>query len=296
MNVDGLSNRGRRDGPRSRSTTAVRVAAALLVLLMFSSYALRSWSPRVASLGADGRHHRLYHRRRLHRRLRLVSGIVDALNTARGGTPSERAGKALRRHLDRARKCRSAIETQFPGAVVRTPVKTMSTSCACRCSRPKKDWRTSPIMPKFRAGCGRCLTRSSGRSRAPCTALAAALRGDVDEESRDAVARRARVLRGHIIQALTQTTKTGEAPFSAGGACSRSSRCSDVARSSPNPSRRQGSWPPLHPTSSVPRNHRVTTPLLRLTEPALVVEGHPVTSARSPAGTPQTCPRLLRRG
>ena len=57
-------------------------------------------------------------------------------------------------------------------------------------------------MPKFRAGCGRCLTRSSGRSRAPCTALAAALRGDVDEESRDAVARRARALR----------------PFSAGGA------------------------------------------------------------------------------
>ena len=46
--------------------TAVWVAAALLVLLMFSSYALRSWSPRVASLGADGRHHRLYHRRRLH--------------------------------------------------------------------------------------------------------------------------------------------------------------------------------------------------------------------------------------
>ena len=54
MNVDGLSNRGRRDGPPSRSTTAVRVAAALLVLLMFSSYALRSWSPRVASLALMG--------------------------------------------------------------------------------------------------------------------------------------------------------------------------------------------------------------------------------------------------
>ena len=44
-------------------------------------------------------------------------------------------------------------------------------------------------------------------------ALGAALRDDVDEESRDAVARRARVFRGHINQALTQTTKTGEAPF-----------------------------------------------------------------------------------
>jgi hypothetical protein len=34
--------------------TAVWVAAALLVLLMFSSYALRSWSPRVASLALMG--------------------------------------------------------------------------------------------------------------------------------------------------------------------------------------------------------------------------------------------------
>ena len=44
-------------------------------------------------------------------------------------------------------------------------------------------------------------------------ALAAALRDDVDEESRDAVARKARILRGHIHGALTQTTKTGTAPF-----------------------------------------------------------------------------------
>ena len=34
--------------------TAVWVAAALLVLLMFSSYALRSWSPRAASLALMG--------------------------------------------------------------------------------------------------------------------------------------------------------------------------------------------------------------------------------------------------
>lgn len=39
-------------------------------------------------------------------------------------------------------------------------------------------------------------------------ALAAALRDDVDEESRDTVARTAQVLRGHIHDALTQTTKT----------------------------------------------------------------------------------------
>jgi multisubunit Na+/H+ antiporter MnhB subunit len=33
---------------------AVWAAVALLVLLMFSSYALRSWSPRVASLALMG--------------------------------------------------------------------------------------------------------------------------------------------------------------------------------------------------------------------------------------------------
>jgi hypothetical protein len=43
-------------------------------------------------------------------------------------------------------------------------------------------------------------------------ALAAALRDDVDEESRDAVARKARVLRGYIHEALTQATKTGRHP------------------------------------------------------------------------------------
>jgi hypothetical protein len=42
----------RRDGRLNQ--TAVWVAAALLVLLMFSSYALRSWSPRVASLALMG--------------------------------------------------------------------------------------------------------------------------------------------------------------------------------------------------------------------------------------------------
>ena len=48
-----------------------------------------------------------------------VSGIADALNTTRDGTSSDGAGRAMRRHLDRARWCRSAIERQFPGAIVR---------------------------------------------------------------------------------------------------------------------------------------------------------------------------------
>ena len=197
--------------------TAVWVAAALLVLLIFSSYALRSLNLSVQAFSR--------------RAADTVSGIVDALNTARDGTPSERAGKALRRHPPG-----EEVSQRHRNSVPRRR--------RARESLPEEIvWSISSTLP----------------------ALAAALRDDVDEESRDAVARRARVLRSHINQALTQSTKTGEAPLPP-GCCSRRSRCSEVARSSPNPSRRQGSWPPLHPRSSAPRNQRVTAPLLRPTQ------------------------------
>jgi hypothetical protein len=142
---------------------AVWAAVALLVLLMFSSYALRSWSPRVASLALMGaitvyitgagyitigrigwfvlalvvgfgwlalwetlilpdnplRSLNLSVQAFSRRAADTVSGIVDSLNTARDGTPSDHARKALHKSLERARKCRSAIERQFPGAVVR---------------------------------------------------------------------------------------------------------------------------------------------------------------------------------
>ena len=130
---------------------------------MFSSYALRSWSPRVASLALMGaitvyvtgagyitvgrigwfvlalvvgfgwlaiwetvilpdnpvrslnQSVQAFSRRAAD----TVAGVVDVLNTARDSTPSEHACKALRRHLELVRSCRSAIERQFPGAVVR---------------------------------------------------------------------------------------------------------------------------------------------------------------------------------
>jgi len=120
---------------------AVWAAAGLLVLLMFSSYALRSWSPRVASLALMGaitvyvtgagyiaigrigwfvlalivgfrwlavwesvilpddpvrslkRSVRAFSRRAAD----TVATVVDALNTARDGTPPDRARKALKR-------------------------------------------------------------------------------------------------------------------------------------------------------------------------------------------------------
>jgi hypothetical protein len=235
----------------------VWAAAALLVLLMFSSYALRSWSPRVASLAlmgaitvyVPGAGYITVGRigwfvlalvvgfgwlaiwetvilpdnavRSLHQSVQAfsrraadtVAGVVDALNTARDSTPSEHAGKALRRHLELVRSCRSAIERQFPGAVVRgfsqhdvdqlrvalySAQKALE-EMAEQAGNP--DWMRS--LPDQIAW---SITNT-------LHALATALRDDRDEESRDTVARTAQVLRGHVHDALTQATKTGEAPF-----------------------------------------------------------------------------------
>ena len=194
--------------------TAVWVAAALLVLLMFSSYALRSWSPRVASLALMGaitvyitgagyitigrigwfvlalvvgfgwfalwetlilpdnplRSLNLSVQAFSRRAADTVSGIVDALNTARDGTPSERAGKALRRQPRPGEEVSQRHRNAVPR---RRRARLQSKRCrpAARGAAlgPKRTGRTWPIRPKFRTGCGRCLTRSSGRSAAPCT-------------------------------------------------------------------------------------------------------------------------------
>ena len=236
---------------------AVWVAAALLVLLMFSSYALRSWSPRVASLALMGaitvyitgagyitigrigwfvlavvvgfgwlalwetlilpdnplRSLNLSVQAFSHRAADTVSGIVDSLNTARDGTPSDHARKAVHKSLDRARKCRSAIETQFPAAVVRGfSQHDVDQLCVALHSAQKglEDMADQAEVPDWMRSLPDEIVWSISST---LHALAAALRDDVDEESRDAVARRARVLRGHINPALTQTTKTGGAPF-----------------------------------------------------------------------------------
>ena len=236
---------------------AVWVAAALLVLLMFSSYALRSWSPRVASLALMGaitvyitgagyitigrigwfvlalvvgfgwlalwetlilpdnplRSLNLSVQAFSHRAADTVSGIVDALNTARNGTPSDHARKALHKSLERARKCRSAIERQFPGAVVRGFSQNDVDQLRVALHSAQKgleDMAEQAEVPDWMRSLPDEIVWSISST---LHALAAALRDDVDEESRDAVARKAQVLRGHIHEALTQTTKTGEAPF-----------------------------------------------------------------------------------
>jgi uncharacterized membrane protein YgaE (UPF0421/DUF939 family) len=236
---------------------AVWAAATLLVLLMFSSYALRSWSPRVASLALMGaitvyvtgagyitigrigwfvlalvvgfgwlalwetlilpdnplRSLNSSVQAFSRRAADSVSRAVDVLNTARDSTPSDRAGKALRRHLERARKCRSAIERQFAGAVVRgfgqSDVDRLRVALYSA-QKGLEDIADQAEVPDWMRSLPDEIAWSiSGTLHA----LAAALRDDVDQESRDSVADQARLLRGHIHEALTQATKTGTAPF-----------------------------------------------------------------------------------
>jgi hypothetical protein len=236
---------------------AVWAAAALLVLLMFSSYAVRSWSPRVASLALMGaitvyitgagyitigrigwfvlalvigfgwlavwetlilpdsplRSLNVSVQAFSRRAADTVGGAVEVLNTARDSTPSDHARKALHRSLQRVRKCRSAIESQFPGAVSRgfsqDGVDKLR-DALYSAQKGLEDISEQAEIPDWM----RSLPDHIGWSITnTLDALAVALRDDGDEESRDAVARTARVLRGHVHEALTQVSKTGQAPF-----------------------------------------------------------------------------------
>ncbi len=236
--------------------SAVWAAVVLLVLLMFSSYALRSWNPRVASLALMGaitvyitgagyitigrigwfvlallvgfgwlalweavilpdnplRSLELSVQAFSRRAADTVSGIVDALNTARDGTSSDGAGKAMRRHLDRARKCRSAIERQSPGAVVRGFSQTDADRLRVALHSAQKgleDMAGVADSPEWMRALHSQIASSISNT---LHALADALRDDVDEQSRGTATRTTQVLRGHIHETLTQTTKTGEAP------------------------------------------------------------------------------------
>ena len=237
---------------------AVWAAAVLLVLLMFSSYALRSWSPRVASLALMGaitvyitgagyitvgrigwfvlalvvgfgwlalwetlvlpdhplRSLNLSVQAFSRRAADTVSDVVDAVNTARDGTPSDDARKALHKNLERARRCRSAIERQFPAPSCAASVRTMSTNCAWRCTRRRKgleDIADQTEDPDWVRSLPDEIAWSISNT---LHALAVALRDDVDEESRRH--RRAHgpgTPRPHT-RSADADTKTGKVPFS----------------------------------------------------------------------------------
>ena len=235
---------------------AVWLAAVLLVSLMFSSYALRSWSPRVASLALMGaitvyitgaghitigriawfvvalmvgfgwlalwetlilpdnplRSLDLSVQAFSRRAAETVSGIVDALSTGRDGTSTDGAGKVMRRHVDRASNCRSAIDRQSPGAVVRGFSQTDADRLRVALHSAQKgldDMAELADSPEWM----RALPSQVASSISSTVhALAVALRDDADEQSRGTAVRTIHVLRGHINEALTQSTKTGETP------------------------------------------------------------------------------------
>jgi uncharacterized membrane protein YgaE (UPF0421/DUF939 family) len=239
------------------SQIATWAAAALLVLLMFSSYALRSWSPRVASLAlmgaitvyVTGAGHITVGRigwfvlalvvgfawlavwealilpddplRSLRRSVQAfsrraaetVADVVDVLNTVRDGSPSDHARKALRKNVARVRSCRSAVERQFPGAVVRGHSQHDVDQLRVALHSAQKgleDMADQADVPDWMRSLPDEVAWSIGNT---LHALAVALRDDVDEESRDAAARTAHVLRSQVHVALTQATTTGAAPF-----------------------------------------------------------------------------------
>ena len=236
---------------------AVWAVAVLLVLLMFSSYALRSWSPRVASLALMGaitvyitgagyitvgrigwfvlalvvgfgwlalwetlvlpdhplRSLNLSVQAFSRRAADTAADVVDAVNTASDGTSSDDARKALHKNLERVRRCRSAIETQFPGAVVRGFSQNDVDQLRVALHSAQKgleDIADQTEDPDWVRSLPDEIAWSISNT---LHALATALRDDVDEESGDAVSSQARAFRGHIHEALTQATKKGTVPF-----------------------------------------------------------------------------------
>ena len=190
---------------------AVWAVAALLVLLMFLSFALRSRSPRAGSLAAIGalttlmasaghitmdrigwfvlastvgigwlavwqllilpddpvgsltRSVQAFCRRAAE----TVANIAVALTTTRARDTPDRAGKALRRSLDRVRSCRTVIDNELTGALYRTAwANTTSNNCAWRCTARKEDLNRWPPRSTKQAGLRRSPMTSPGLSRA----------------------------------------------------------------------------------------------------------------------------------
>ena len=236
------------------SRTAVWAAAAFLVLQMFLSYALRSWSPRAGTLAVigalitflAGAGHFTSDRigwfvlaatvgyawlavseyvilpddpvRSLKRSVdafcgragNAVAKVVDTLSSTRDGNTPGRAAKGLRRSLDRVRRCRTAIESQLPGAVLSGvgPHDVEQLRVALYCAErgleeminQANDPRWIETLPDDLAG---SITST-------LQALATALSDDTDAQSLDTVAREAQCLRDRLHDATTSAPKAND--------------------------------------------------------------------------------------
>jgi len=239
------------------SLIAVWLAAGLLVLLMFSSFALRPWSFRVASLalmGAitvyiTGGGYITVGRigwfvlaaaigfgwlglwesvilpddplRSLQRSVQAfsrctvdtVAGVVDVLNTVRDATPSDGPRKALHAKLERVRSCRDAIERQTPGAIASGFGETDADQLRVALHSVRKGLEDMVEHVDPAEWVQSLPDRLAGSITSALRQLSVALGEDSNEESRDVAAQTAQVLRGHVHDALAQTTTTGSAPF-----------------------------------------------------------------------------------
>ena len=236
------------------SQTAVWAAAAFLVLQMFLSYALRSWSPRAGNLAVigalitflAGAGHFTSDRigwfvlastvgfawlavseyvilpddpvRSLKRSVdafcrragNAVAKVVDTLSSTRDGNTPGRAAKALRRSLDRVRRCRTAIESQLPGAVLhgfgQHDVEQLRVALYCA-ERGLEEMINQANDPRWIETLPDDL---AGSITSTLQALATALRDDTDAQSLDTVAREAQCLRDRLHDATTSTPKAND--------------------------------------------------------------------------------------
>ena len=172
-----------------------------------------------------------------------VADVVDALNTARDGTISDRRGKsnaaAPRPGKDVSQCHRKAIPRRRRA---RSGSKRCRSAARCAALGPERAWRTwSPSVeaPDWMRSLPDEIASSISST---LHALAVALRDDADEESRRTAARTAQVLRGRHPRSADADQDWRGARLAARGA--RGAHAAQVpAKSSPNPSRRQAISP-----------------------------------------------------
>lgn len=234
------------------SLIGVWVAAGFLVLLMFASFALRSWSARAASLALMGaitvyitggghitpgrvgwfvlaavigfgwlalwesvllpddplrslaRSVQAFSRRAAD----TVDDVVNVLNEIRGVTPSGPAGRGLHVQLERVRSCRSAIERQIAGAVVRGLRETDADHLRVALHSAQKALQDMAEQVRVPNWAGSLPEDLAGSITDGLHTLAVDLRDHAAEDSTDLAARSARTLRGHMDAALARTATT----------------------------------------------------------------------------------------
>jgi uncharacterized membrane protein YccC len=141
-----------------------------------------------------------------------VFSVVDTLTITCDGNAPDGAARALRRSIHRVMRCRTAIESQVSGALLpgfgQHDVEQLRVALYCaergieEVSNQTNDPRWINTLPDDIA---RSITST-------LQALAKALRGNIDAQSLDAVARELQYLRDHLHDATTTAPKANDEP------------------------------------------------------------------------------------